>query len=377
MKKFLILSVAFAFVMSMIGVVGMTNAASLTSVTVDMTRQQLSTVADYTVEFTTPTGIAATETITLTFGAGFNVAAITDTDVDVADDTVDYTDASDTCAVGAEDLDITVAGQVMTIEFCAAITAAAGSVMEIEIGSHATGGANQITNPATAGSHTITIGGTMVDGAEAAVPILDNDFVTINADVQGAMEFDLDAPQTDDTTDCNDAGDDEAAPYVVDLGTLDPSAVTTSADNGVDSICVDDIKTTATGGAVIYVQSTNQGLDSSSSGDSIDNAGTGNLVGGTDGYGICVSDEDVTDMGAATGTLVDVAPFAGTCDSTVGGHNVGNFDGTYQAILNTNSGPMNSGGGWAQILVKASIDATTASATDYTDTLYFKGIGTY
>jgi len=49
------------------------QAANITSLSDNLTRLAANTLADHEIKFITPTGIAATKTVTFTFGAGFSL----------------------------------------------------------------------------------------------------------------------------------------------------------------------------------------------------------------------------------------------------------------------------------------------------------------
>lgn len=378
-KKFVALVAVFAMVLwSFNLLISGVFAATVTSASDTMTRHAQSTSADHTIEFDTSSGVAEGETITLNFESDFDLASIVEDDVDVADDAADLTTAAD--CTGAEEAGVSVAGQVLTIEICSGDggAIAGGSTVEIEIGSHAAAsgsGSNQILNTSTTGSKDITIGGTMSDSGIISVPIVDSDQVTVNAEVGTTMTFDLDAHETGATA-CDNSSDN-SSPYTVDLGTLTSGSVNSSGDGTINSICVENITTTATGGAVVQIASANDGLDSTSTpADTIDNAGAGDLSSGTEGYGACVESSNQT-----SGTLNIDSDWDGSagggsgCDSTT--HGVGDFlaSNAFDTILDTNTSPIS--GGYGEVLVKAAISATTEAHDDYTDTLTFRATGTF
>lgn len=163
------------------------RAAALTSKSDTMSRLQASVASNHTIQFTTPTGVAAGATITVTFPAGFNMGSVAFGDMDLEDDGSDVTLAATPSGTtwGAA-----VAGQVITFTNGSAAVAA-DSVITIEIGTNATGGSNQITNTASTGDATISIGGTFGDSGDILVEILADDTVNITATVDEAISFSI------------------------------------------------------------------------------------------------------------------------------------------------------------------------------------------
>ncbi len=161
------------------------QAASLTTVKDTITDSRPSVVANHTIDFTTPTGVTSGQTITITFPSGFTMTSIAFGDVDLKDDGTDLAIAATPAGAtwGAA-----VSGQVLTLtNGTTAVTA--GSVMELQIGTHATfgtTGTNQITNT-TVGSYVISIGGTMTDSASLRIALIDA--VTVTASVDTSLTF--------------------------------------------------------------------------------------------------------------------------------------------------------------------------------------------
>lgn len=153
--------------------------------------EKASTVANHTITFTTPTGVASGQTIILTFDNSTSIHASLDfTDIDLADDGVDVTLAAAPAAAtwGV----VRTSGTVIT--FTNGTTAvAAGSVITIEIGTNATNqstGVRQITN-GPAGTTLLTISGTFTDSGTIGIPIIADDVVTLNALVQPSISFSI------------------------------------------------------------------------------------------------------------------------------------------------------------------------------------------
>ncbi len=161
------------------------RAAELTNAKDTLSSQVAGTAANHIIRFTTPSGVGAGETITLTFASAFTMGSVDVTDIDVQDDgsNIDLAAAASGSTWG-----VAVAGQVATITSGTG-TIAAGSVITINIGTNALSGPTgdaQITNPATTGSHTISIGGTFGDSKQLAVAIVGSSSVTVGATVSAA-----------------------------------------------------------------------------------------------------------------------------------------------------------------------------------------------
>lgn len=122
----------------------------------------------------------------VSFDASFDTSAIGEADVDLEDDSVDLTTASD--CTGAEQASVSVAADVMTITICSGDggAIAATSVVTIEIGTHATSsgtGSNQIANPSSAGTYQVYVSGTFGDTGSAWIPIRSTGGTTVSLTV--------------------------------------------------------------------------------------------------------------------------------------------------------------------------------------------------
>jgi len=357
------------------------SAANVTSLKDTMTRLQISTVADHEIQFVTPTGVdASTDTIILTFdsaGQNFNLGSVAFGDIDLAVDTDGtpgdctgtLTDETLAAAAAAGTWGVSVNTGTDEITFTAPTDAAAGEIAAascviIEIGTNATSGTNQITNPGSAANYTVDVGGTFGDAGTLGVSIVDSDQVSVTATVDPFLTFDLDTATSHG---------DSSAPYSVALGTLTTSDVEASGTtDGVNAIYV-DLDTNASGGAVVTVRNANgaNGLVSTSVGtDNINNA-AGTMAAGTENYGLCVSS-----VAQTTGTLQKAGTYtAGTCNIDGNVNDVKALTTTDANILDTNGAPI--AGGNAEIVVQATVSVTTAAHNDYTDTLTFVATGTF
>lgn len=176
------------------------DAAQVTSLSDTLSRLKASTNANHTMYFVSPTGIAAGQTVTLTF-TGFvtsTVNAILFSDVDFATgnsgtcSSATYTEQTLAASASGATWGVAASSGVITITSGTG-TATAGNCIRIKIGTNATNqttGVNQIQNN-TAGSATIAIAGTFTDSGTLAIPIISNDQVTVSATVDPTITFSI------------------------------------------------------------------------------------------------------------------------------------------------------------------------------------------
>lgn len=151
------------------------QATTVTGLSDAPTTEDAGTVSNHTLLFTTPTGVSEGDTITITFDASFDTSSLTEDDIDVADDTVDLTTASD-CS-GSEQASVVVASDVVTMTICAGDggAIAPSSTVSVEIGTQASSsgtGANGVTNPSTVGTYSIRLAGSFGDVGNVWLPII-------------------------------------------------------------------------------------------------------------------------------------------------------------------------------------------------------------
>lgn len=194
MKKFSILLVIVLLILtSLITSFNFAHAASITSVTDVLSRSKASTLSNHTITFTTPTGVAAGETIVITFPTDFiGEASIDYTDVDMYATTERTLAAvADGATWGAVFSDSGGTRNRLTLT-SATGTVTAGGVVIIEIGTNAlegTTGNKQITNATTAGSFVVTVAAGSVDSGSYALGITTQDQVSISSSVDPYLEF--------------------------------------------------------------------------------------------------------------------------------------------------------------------------------------------
>ncbi|MBU1034697.1 hypothetical protein KKD42_02775 [Patescibacteria group bacterium] len=237
------------------------------------------------------------------------------------------------------------------------------------------------TNPGLAGSYVIEI--TSEAGvnyaSDFAIPIVDDDQVTVSATVDPLITFNVG----------NEGGGVGCSPGftgnggTVALGVLPVNTLVSSDGSVIDFICT-RVSTNATNGAVVTVSSTYSGLQSTSVPADIIPSDTETLstAGGSSasqGYGLCAGtslNEWGMDTTMPAGNMpTSTTPYNGnsmTCDPT--SLDVGLVDGTAREIVQI-AGPV--GNAYTTIYVKAIIDSTQPAHNDYTDTLTFIATGTF
>lgn len=218
---------SFILVLSTVGIIPLkVQGAVLTSLsdTIEDSRPS-PTTSNHTIQFTTASLVddAASHTITITFPAGFNIASITEDDIDLEDDGVDKTTAAN-CA-GTENFSAAVTGQVLTFTACSgdAGDIAAGSVVAVKVGDNATDsgtGANKITNHVTPAVYDVTIGGTFGDTGTAQIVIISTNTASVTIDEVLSFTVTAQTP-----ADCADY-DNTAGTEITTTSTTVPFSVT-------------------------------------------------------------------------------------------------------------------------------------------------------
>ena len=334
----LIVSLVFIFIPQNL------NAASLTSMSDTMSRIKASTASNHTIKYTTPTGVAAGQTMTVTFPTGFTMGSVAFGDVDVSWGPTTGAENELTLAATASGTTwgAAVTGQVLTITSGTGTITAASKVI-IEIGTNATfgvAGVNQITNQTVVQNNTdpkIVIGGTFGDTGSIATEIVADDQIPVSATVDPTITFTI-------------------VNTTLALGTLSSSSISTSSYNNLT------IGTNGFGGYTISVRdigsSSNPGLYNSPAAKLIASADATPLTVGNEGYG-----------GQCNKVSGD-----GSCSFTGTGDNVDGFLLTDQALASYGSKP--SGTDTFQIRVKATI-STSTDAGSYADTLTLIATGNF
>ncbi len=255
------------------------TAASLTSLSDNMSRLQASTASNHDIRFVTPAGggVASTETVTLTFSADFTPGSVAFGDIDFQEGN------SNNCTTASWTDETLVASGPSSSQFSAAFsgnvltftsgggsaTIAADRCIRVLIGTNASGGTNQITNGAIDDDDTIAIAGTFGDTGTISVDIITDDQVDITATVSPSITFSINAT-------------------AIEFGTLSAGDDTFADLSGGNATEVEAHQlaagTNATSGYVMYVS----GATLTSGGNSIDAIGGTNTATavGTEQFGV-------------------------------------------------------------------------------------------
>ncbi len=183
MLKPIALIVGLAIVLWSLGLPSLrfVDAANITDVSDTLTDSAPSAASNHTVEFVSPTGIATSTTIVLTFpGSSFNLTGIGEEDIDLLVNGVNRTNTTWSTTVGASTITLTLDSTAI----------AAGATTTVLVGLHATNEGSpdtQITNPASEGSYEINIAAGASDSGATRVVILTA--VTVTASVDTIFTF--------------------------------------------------------------------------------------------------------------------------------------------------------------------------------------------
>lgn len=163
------------------------EAASVTSASDTLSNSAPSTVSNHTIAFITPNGMAAGQTIDITFPAQFTIPALGIEDFDL-----NASGTPQTIAVsnGSGIWGVSTSSQVITFTSPNNVPQASSTAFIIRIGTNATTtltGNTQITNPSATTSYAIDIGGNMPDSGQVRVAIVDQ--VTVSASVDTSLTF--------------------------------------------------------------------------------------------------------------------------------------------------------------------------------------------
>lgn len=349
------------------------SAAALTSVEVQIERIIESTTADHTINIVSPTGLAAGETITITypsssftFGGSYNYL-----DIDLYTgstnncETATFTQQTIAATPSGSTYGATYASEVITITSGSG-TIAADRCTRVVLNSNSVG--HTIINPAVASNESFVIATTIgVDSGSAAVVILDDsttpdsDQVQLTAQVLPAITMDIDVSIT------NCANSTETTPInnVVDLGVLFPGQINRSSGT-VKFVCL-DLSTNIPVGMKVLVRSSRNDVIGGlvGAGDYILSATADlNSIAVNEGYGLRVSGLGTTTIG----TFVTSAPFDSGTPGSVGALPGGLA--AAAAILTSNNIAETTSNNRIAIEIAAKPRVTNAVGV-YTDTIVF------
>lgn len=167
------------------------TAASLTGVSDVVSTLTASTVANHTITFTTPSGVQSGETIILTFDNSTNIpSGLNYEDIDLKFGVTEMVLAA--APTGAT-MGV-VRTDALTLTFTNGSTEiTAGSVVEIQIGTHATTGSTGVEKIVNgpAGTTVLRISGTFGDVGAASMAIISDSTVAVSAEVLASISFSI------------------------------------------------------------------------------------------------------------------------------------------------------------------------------------------
>ena len=155
-------------------------AASLTSISDTVSNLTASTTASHVIKFTTPSGIASSKTIILTFDNSTSTTGVTASDVTILDGASAIT--VNAGAPTGSNWGFVNASPVITFTTGSG-TITAGHVITITFN-----GTNKITN-GSVGTTTLAISGSMSDSGVLSMAIVSNGVVSVSASVLGSITF--------------------------------------------------------------------------------------------------------------------------------------------------------------------------------------------
>lgn len=196
-KKIATITFIALFTFSVTGLESFVYAAPLSSLSDTLSTVKTSTLASHTIQFITPVGVTAGQTMTITFPAGFTMGTFNINNIDLAVSSggtcSSFSDRTVGTSASGTTWGVAQASQVITIT-SGTDTIAANRCVQVEIGANATtgtSGTNQITNPSSANTYSITIAGTFGDTGSILVPIITDDQVQVSATVDQTISFAL------------------------------------------------------------------------------------------------------------------------------------------------------------------------------------------
>lgn len=184
-KAILVLAV-LAFIVPSAGL-----SATVTPASDTITSHKTNASANHTIRFKSPSGIdSPTDNITINLSS-FVFGAVNVNDMDMFHGPTGFENTDNLAgAAGINTWGVSIAGGVVTFNpptNSAPGTIAPNSIINIYIGTHAAGGANQLNNPALAGQYQIYISGGFGDSGQMAALITDNDNVGVTATVPSGL----------------------------------------------------------------------------------------------------------------------------------------------------------------------------------------------
>lgn len=260
------------------------DAAPLTALSDTQSRVKKSEASNHVVKFTTPTGAGdATDTITIEFPSDFTIGSVDYTDIDLSHGASTGTETEETLAAVADGTSWGAAFSSRTLTLTHPTNAANGDIAAadkiiVEIGTNASGGNAQLSNPSTAASYVIIIDGLFGDDGQIATAIVDDDQVVVSTTIDPYLTFTL----SQNTVSLTRSG-----------GVLNPDSSNTGFNNGTANTLA--AATNATSGYTI----TYYGATLTSGANTIDAMGTKTTSStGTEQFGINLKDNATPNTGA-------------------------------------------------------------------------------
>lgn len=342
------------------------EAANVTSYSDTLSNSAPSAASNHTIVFTTPTGVANNETITIDFSNGpFVVGSVDHTDIDVATSSGEFSLAAD--CTGSEMASAAFSGTTLTITMCSGDGGliAANGTTTIEIGTNATNqttGDQQLTNPGT-GSYQIPLTAGASDTGETRVAIVQT--VTVTAAVDTLFTFTVSGVAGDTLVNTGDTTGGTTTATTIPFGELVANTASTAAQGLA-------VTTNARNGFVVTVQSDGQ-LDSLTGAD-ID----GYRNGGFDTTPVAweaptpsIGDDDTYGHWGLSSD--DATLTSGLSDFFSGGDNFVSAS-TSPVEVFRHDGPINATGagqGTTTVIYKVEVSSLQEAATDYQATLTY------
>lgn len=190
-----VLVVVFVFFVSLGVFTRTAQAASLTALSDTQSRVKKSEASNHVIKFTTPTGAGdATDTITIEFPSDFTIGSVDYTDIDLSHGASTGAETEETLAAAADATSWGAAFASRTLTLTHPTNAANGDIAAadkiiVEIGTNASGGNAQLSNPSTAASYVLIIDGLFGDDGQIATAIVDDDQVVVSTTIDPYLTF--------------------------------------------------------------------------------------------------------------------------------------------------------------------------------------------
>ena len=351
------------------------RAQGLTTVSDEMTRINTSTTATHVIKFVTATGVAAGQTITITFPSAFAFGtSYNNTDMGLA------VGSSNNCSTATfSNLTFGSAPSVTTwgatyttsvVTFTSGTGTISGNLC-VKVTLSSNGVNHTITNPNPASDtvYNVSVTAGTADTGQLAVIILkdagtpDSDQIQINATIADAISLDVDVS----TTSCANSTETSGTSNNVPFGLLIPTVAKYSGST-INFICI-DTSTNHSSGLTIKVQDARSnatgGLVAGSNVIASASANL-NLSGTLSGYGLRISSLGTP----AFGSLTASSPFSSATAGDVG--LIPGALGTAASII-TSAAPVQTGTS-DRVGIEVGVKADTSTPQgSYSDTLTFTG----